>query len=138
MNKTRVLLADDHALVRAGISNALRELPGLEIVAQVGDGLALCAALEVEEPELLIVDVRMPEFRPLSTLRQIHERYPQMRILVISAYDDDVYVQGLLGAGVDGYHLKDQPLSDLKLAVQRVLAGKRWISSPLLDKLVQS
>ncbi|HEY89577.1 MAG TPA: response regulator transcription factor [Thermoflexia bacterium] len=138
MNKTRVLLADDHALVRAGISNALQELSGLEIVAQVGDGPALLAALEAEEPELLIVDVRMPEFRPLPTLRQIHGRYPQMRILVISAYDDDVYVQGLLSAGVDGYHLKDQPLSDLKLAVQRVLAGKRWISSPLLDKLVQS
>lgn len=55
---------------------------------------------------------------------------------MISAYDDDIYVQGLLELGVDGYHLKDQPLSDLKLAVQRVLEGERWISSPLLDKLV--
>jgi DNA-binding NarL/FixJ family response regulator len=59
-----------------------------------------------------------------------------MKILVVSAYDDDVYVQGLLKAGVDGYHLKDQPLSDLRLAVQRVLGGERWLSSPLLDKLV--
>ncbi|MCA9975376.1 MAG: response regulator, partial [Anaerolineales bacterium] len=57
-------------------------------------------------------------------------------ILVVSAYDDDVYVQGLLGVGVDGYHLKDQPLSDLRLAVQRVIAGERWISSSLLDKLL--
>jgi DNA-binding NarL/FixJ family response regulator len=59
-----------------------------------------------------------------------------MRILVVSAYDDDAYVQGLLGAGVDGYHLKDQPLSDLKLATQRVLAGERWISSVLISKLL--
>ncbi len=59
-----------------------------------------------------------------------------MKVLVVSAYDDDVYVQGLLGAGVNGYHLKDQPLSDLRLAVQRVLAGERWISSPLIEKLL--
>jgi DNA-binding NarL/FixJ family response regulator len=60
-----------------------------------------------------------------------------MKILVVSAYDDDVYVQGLLGAGVNGYHLKDQPLGDLRLAVQRVLAGERWICSPLVEKLVR-
>ncbi|MEA3310504.1 MAG: response regulator [Chloroflexota bacterium] len=137
MNRTRLLLADDHALVRAGILNALQELPELEIVGQVDDGTALRTALAAEQPDLLIVDVKMPEFEPLAAIRQIRERYPQMRILVISAYDDDVYVQGLLGLGVDGYHLKDQPLSDLKLAVQRILAGKRWVSSPLLDKLVQ-
>jgi DNA-binding NarL/FixJ family response regulator len=59
-----------------------------------------------------------------------------MKILVISAYDDDVYVQGLLGAGVHGYHLKDQPLSDLKLAVERILAGEKWVSSRLVAKLV--
>jgi DNA-binding NarL/FixJ family response regulator len=58
-----------------------------------------------------------------------------LKILVVSAYDDDVYVQGLLGAGVNGHHLKDQPLSDLKLAIERVLAGELWISSPLLSKL---
>ena len=59
-----------------------------------------------------------------------------MKILVVSAYDDDVYVQGLLGVGVDGYHLKDQSLNELQLAVQRVISGKKWVSSRLLDKLV--
>jgi len=136
MTKIRVLLADDHALVRAGIRNALQENPNLEIVNEASDGPSLCAALEAEPFDLLLVDVTMPEFEPLAVIRKIHEHYPEMRILVISAYDDDVYVQGLLGVGVDGYHLKDQPLSDLKLAVQRVLEGERWISSPLLDKLV--
>jgi DNA-binding NarL/FixJ family response regulator len=59
-----------------------------------------------------------------------------MKILVVSAYDDDVYVQGLLRAGVDGYHMKDQPLSDLRLALQRVLDGEKWITSRLVDKLL--
>jgi DNA-binding NarL/FixJ family response regulator len=79
----------------------------------------------------------MPEFTPLADIRQIHELYPKLRILIISAYDDDLYVQGLLSMGVAGYHLKDQPLRDLKLAVQQVMAGKRWISSSLVEKLIQ-
>jgi DNA-binding NarL/FixJ family response regulator len=136
MSKARVLLADDHAVVRAGIRNALNELPGLEIVGEVGDGPALLAALARTQPDCLLIDVTMPDFEPVATIGQIRERFSAMKILVVSAYDDDVYVQGLLGAGVDGYHLKDQPLDDLRLAVQRVLAGERWISSPLLDKLV--
>ncbi len=136
MDSIRVLLADDHALVRAGIRNALQELPGLEIVGEVGDGPALHTALEVLRPDLVLIDVAMPDFEPLSAVRRIRAAYSDLRILVVSAYDDDAYVRGLLSAGVDGYHLKDQPLSDLRLAVQRILAGERWISSPLLDKLL--
>lgn len=136
MTKLRVLLADDHAIVRAGISNTLKELPDLEIVGEVGDGPSLLVALAQTRPHLLLMDVTMPDFDPIAAIRQIRVRYPALKILVVSAYDDDVYVQGLLGVGVDGYHLKDQPLSDLRLAVQRVQAGERWISSRLVDKLV--
>jgi DNA-binding NarL/FixJ family response regulator len=132
----QILLADDHAVVRAGIRNALRDLPNLEIIDEVGDGPSLFAALDHRQPDCLLIDVTMPDFEPVAAIREIRGRYPSMRILVVSAYDDDVYVQGLLGAGVDGYHLKDQPLSDLQLALQRVLNGERWVSSPLLDKLV--
>jgi DNA-binding NarL/FixJ family response regulator len=135
MNKTHVLLADDHALVRAGIRNALEELD-LKIVGEVADGPTLIAALDQMRPDCLLIDVAMPDFEPVSAIHEIRASYPDLKILVVSAYDDDVYVQGLLGAGVDGYHLKDQPLSDLQLAVQRVLAGGRWVSSPLVDKLV--
>jgi DNA-binding NarL/FixJ family response regulator len=136
MSKVHVLLADDHAVVRAGLRNALAELPDLEIVGEVGDGPTLLAALAQARPDFLLIDVTMPDFEPVDTIRQIRALYPAMRILVVSAYDDDVYVQGLLGAGVDGYHLKDQPLSDLRLAVQRVLAGERWVSGPLVAKLI--
>lgn len=136
MNKIRILLADDHAVVRAGIRHALEELPNLEIVGEVGDGPTLFSALEQIQPECLLIDITMPDFEPMTAIRQIREHYRDMKILVVSAYDDDVYVQGLLKAGVDGYHLKEQPLSDLRLAVQRVLAGERWISGQLVDKLV--
>ncbi len=136
MSKVRVLLADDHAVVRAGICNALNDLSNLELVSEVGDGPGLFAALEQHHPDLLLIDVSMPEFDPLTAIHQIRAAYPAMKVLVVSAYDDDVYVQGLLGAGVHGYHLKDQPLSDLKLAIERVLNGEKWVSSRLVSKLV--
>lgn len=136
MSKLRILLADDHAIVRAGISNTLKELPDLEIVGEVGDGPSLFAALAQTHPNFLLIDVTMPDFDPIAAIREIRMRYPALKILVVSAHDDDVYVQGLFGAGVDGYHMKDQTLSDLRLAVQRVQAGERWISSRLVDKLV--
>jgi len=136
MGRVRVLLADDHAVVRSGIRNALQDLPDLEIVGEVGDGPSLVRTLDELKPDLLVIDVTMPDFEPVTAIRQIRARFPAMKVLVVSAYDDDAYVQGLLGVGVNGYHLKDQPLSDLKLAVQRVLAGERWISSNLIGKLL--
>lgn len=136
MDKAHVLLADDHAVVRAGIRKALDDLPDLEVVGEVGDGPALMEALEQLQPNCLLIDVTMPDFDPIAAIRRIRARYPDLCILVVSAYDDDVYVQGLLSAGVNGYHLKDQSLNDLRLAVVRVLSGERWVSSSLLDKLL--
>ena len=138
MNLARIVLADDHAVVRAGIANALRELSNLEIVDELGDGRTLLATLERTHPDMLVTDLTMPNFEPISAIQQIRAHFPLLKILIISAYDDDIYVQGLLGAGVNGYHLKDQPLGDLRLAVQRVLAGERWICQPLVDKLVRA
>jgi len=134
---TRILLADDHAVVRAGLRNALLNLPDIEAIDEVGDGPALWAALPRFAPDLLVMDVAMPAFDPLETVTRLKRDFPALRILVVSAYDDEVYVTGLLGAGVDGYHLKDQPLADLQLAAQRVLQGERWISGPLVARLVR-
>lgn len=136
MSAIRVLLADDHAIVRAGIRKVIEEIPNLEVVAEVEDGPQVFAALEQGAVDCLLIDVNMPEFEPILAIRQIRARFPAMKVLVISAYDDDVYVQGLLTAGVSGYHLKDQPLNDLKLAIQRILAGERWLSTPLINKLL--
>ena len=133
---TRILIADDHALIRAGIRNALKDEPNLEIVGEVGDGAGLLPAINSLQPDLLLIDVTMPHFDPIPAIRNIRLLFPDMKILVVSAYDDDVYVQGLLRAGVNGYHLKDQTLSDLRLAVERILDGARWITSSLVDKLI--
>lgn len=138
MNNTNILLADDHALTRAGIRKMVEEIAGVKIVGEVGDGPQVFAALTMLPVDCLLLDITMPNFEPVSAIREIHTRYPALKILVVSAYDDDIYVQGLLAAGVNGYHLKDQPLDDLKLAVERILAGERWLSSSLINKLLNN
>jgi DNA-binding NarL/FixJ family response regulator len=136
MSDIRVLLADDHAIVRAGIRRMIDEIPGLIVVDEVGNGPQVFEVLARESVDCLLIDLTMPDFDPISAIQRIHSLYPELKILVVSAYDDDIYVQGMLAAGVNGYHLKDQPLNDLQLAIRRVLDGERWLSSPLISKLV--
>lgn len=136
MVPVRVLLADDHTVVRAGLRNALEGLSDLEIVGEVGDGLELMDAVSRLSIDLLVMDASMPDFEPNSAVRQIKEEHSNIKILVVSAHNDEAYVVGLLKAGANGYHLKDQPLADLRLAVQRVLNGDRWISGNLIDRLL--
>ena len=138
MSMKQIIIADDHEVVRAGISAALSSLPHIQIVAEVADGPGLFEALAHYHAHVLVLDVNMPAFEPLQAIDTIRKLYPQLKILVISAYDDDMYVQGLLRVGVDGYQLKDQPLADLRLALERILRGERWISSSLLGRLAQS
>lgn len=135
MPPIRVLLADDHTVVRAGLRNALEILPNLEISGEVGNGRELMEALTRIHPDLLVMDVSMPDFEPISAVLKIKSEHPNIKILIVSAYDDKSYVVGLLRAGANGYHMKDQPLADLQLATQRILSGERWISGSLVDRL---
>lgn len=135
MQSIRVVLADDHTVVRAGLRNALEVLPNLEIVGEVGNGRELMETLLRVNPDLLVLDASMPDFEPISAVKQIKAKYPNLKILIVSAHRDETYVVGLLNAGADGYHLKDQPLADLQLAAQRILNGERWISGTLIGLL---
>jgi DNA-binding NarL/FixJ family response regulator len=136
MAPVRILLADDHTVVRAGLRNALEVLPDLQIVGEVGNGRDLMEALAHLNPDLLVLDASMPDFEPISAVQKIKAERPSLKILIVSAYNEEAYVVGLLKAGVDGYHMKDQPLADLQLATQRILSGDRWISGILVDRLI--
>ena len=135
MPAVKVLLADDHVVVRAGLRNALDVMPDLEIAGEVGNGHELPDAIARLDPDLLVLDANMPDFEPISAVRQLKAERPHMKILIVSAHDDESYVVGLLNAGADSYHMKDQPLADLQLAIQRNLRGERWISSSLVGRL---
>jgi len=138
MNSVRIVIADDHSLTRKGIRSLLEDFPEYQIVAEAGDGHSLMETLEATRPDCVLIDISMPNFDPISATRVIRERYPYLKILIISAHDDDVYLQGLLRAGVNGYHLKGEPLSDFRLAIENVMAGGTWLSSPLVKKLINT
>lgn len=135
---TRVLLADDHAIVRSGIRRMIEQIPEMEVAGEAENGPQVLHLLNAVSVDLLLIDVTMPDFEPIDTISTIRRLYPELKILVVSAYDDDYYVKGLLNAGVNGYHMKDQPLNDLRIAIERVMAGERWISHTLIDKLVEN
>jgi DNA-binding NarL/FixJ family response regulator len=136
MQNVKTIIADDHALIRAGLRDSLTNLPEIEIVGEVGNGPDLFRVLEEQPVDLLLMDVNMPQFEPVAAVYKIHAEYPRLKILAVSAYDDQAYVVGLLSAGVNGYHLKDQPLLDLQMAVRRIMDGGRWISDPLVNRLI--
>ncbi len=138
MSITRVLLADDHAIVRSGIRKMIEQIPQMEVVGEAENGPQVKNFLKSESIDLLLIDVTMPDFKPIEEINTIRHLYPNLKILVVSAYDDDYYVKGLLNVGVNGYHMKDQPLNDLRIAIERVMSGERWISHTLIDKLVEN
>jgi DNA-binding NarL/FixJ family response regulator len=138
MEKARILIADDHDLVRKGIRSVLEEYQDFDIVGEAIDGPSLFSAIDQLTPDCVLIDVTMPNFDPISAVKKIHQEYPRLKILIVSAHDDDVYVKGLLAAGADGYHLKDSPLSDLSLALGRIMMGEQWLSSSLVKKLIHN
>lgn len=133
-----ILIADDHEIVRVGIQKLLTETYDITQIEEACDGVQLVDKLNQTRFDLLILDVSMPDFEPLAQIKSIRIQYPSMLILVVSAHDDDAYVQGLLNAGVHGYHLKDQPFKDLVLAIDRIRSGEMWLSSPLIKKILSS
>lgn len=136
MNPIHIVIADDHSLVRKGIRDILEDFEDIVIVGEAWDGPSLFTELEKTQPTLLLFDVTMPNFDPITALQEIKRAYPELKILVVSAYDDDIYVKGLLAAGADGYHLKGQPIAQLKMAVDQVTSGQKWIASPLVNKFI--
>ncbi len=138
MDKVRILIADDHDLIRKGIRSVLEESPQFDIIGEAIDGPSLFTAIESLLLDCVLVDITMPNFDPISAIHQIHLNNPELKVLIITAHNDDVYVKGLLASGADGYYLKGEPLSDLRLAIDRIMMGEQWISGSLVKKLIHN
>jgi two-component system, NarL family, response regulator LiaR len=133
-----VLLADDHAVVRKGIRDFLSEDPGIEVVAEAGDGGEAWRLLAHQQPDVAVLDIRMPELNGVELTRRIKERYPRVRVLILTAYDDEPYVFALLRAGADGYVLKTASSTDLLRAVKAVAGGKSVLDPDIAPKVIAS
>ena len=136
-NRIRVLLADDHVMVRRGIRQFLEEAGDIEVVAEANDGAEALRLVEEQHPDVAVLDIRMPEVTGVEATRQIKERFPQVRVLILTAYDDDPYVFALLQAGADGYVLKTASGNELVRAVRTVHRGESALSPEIASKVVQ-
>lgn len=121
MRPIRILLADDHVMVREGTRRILEREPDLTVVAEAGDGFAAIALVEQEKPDVAVVDISMPVMNGIEATKRIKRLSPQTAVLVLTAYDDQQYVEAVLAAGAAGYLLKNARGSELIAAVRRAV-----------------
>ncbi len=133
--EVRILVADDHFIVRMGLVALINTEPGLRVVAEADDGDKVVALYEQLRPELVLMDVRMPGRSGHEALRQIRRVAPDARVLMLSAFDGDEEIHTALEAGAQGYVLKSATDKELIPAIHAVAAGKRWIPRDVASRL---
>ncbi len=135
MQTIRVLIADDHPLILRGIHETLSRADDIALVGEATRGeeaQRLCAKLR---PDVLLLDLQMPGATAVETLAHVRMQCPETRVIILTAYDDDVYVRRMLAAGVAGYVLKDEVSQVLTTAIRSVMHGGRWLSDRVLSAL---
>ncbi len=128
MKRIRILLVDDHPVVRQGFKMILGEQPDMEIVGEAGNGREALQLAESLKPDLVVMDVAMPELNGIEATRRMTDVAPHARVLALSMHKDSVYVREILRAGARGYLLKDSVAGDLVYAVRAVARGEGYIS----------
>ena len=134
--KIRVLLADDHAVVRAGIRQFLEYAGDIQVVAEAGDGESAKALIAEQRPDVAVLDIQMPKASGIEVTRWVRTNFRSTGVLVLTAYDDDPYVLAVLQAGANGYVLKTAAPAEIIQAVRDVHAGKSALDPLILQKLM--
>ncbi|NTW87709.1 MAG: response regulator transcription factor [Desulfobulbaceae bacterium] len=127
-NEVRILLADDHVLIRHGIKKIIKANEALRVVGEASSGEELMGFLETLEVDLIILDIAMPGIGGMETLGKVKSRYPRIKILMLTMYKNKQYFYNAMSAGADGYLMKDDSDSELLVAIEKVLSGKSYIS----------
>jgi DNA-binding NarL/FixJ family response regulator len=131
----RVLLADDHTLVRAGIRALLEKLPDVEVLAEASDGREVLSLLKKLEPTVILMDVAMPGLNGLEATTRIVKEFPKVRVIILSMHQNQEYVWKALKAGAAGYLLKKAATAELATALQRVALGEIYLSREISTRL---
>src|SRR5581483_2512780 len=135
--KIRVLLADDHAVVRKGIRDFLEEDQTLRVIGEANDGEEALALIAAHAPDVAVFDIQMPRLNGLDATRRVKKEFPKVQVLILTAYDDDPYLFAALQAGANGYLLKTSSSEELLHAVHAVAEGETALSPAVAKKLVR-
>lgn len=134
----RILLADDHNMFREMITKSLSDIPGLEIVGEVADGLELLKSLETARPHLIVLDIGMPNISGLEAARKIKQTHPEIKILLLTMHKLTDHLTHALDAGVDGYLLKENLFQDLVAAIDTIRQGRTYLSSHVTQQVLDA
>ncbi|WP_240744699.1 response regulator transcription factor [Desulforhopalus sp. IMCC35007] len=133
-NQCAVLLADDHVLIRHGIKNIIKKDERINVVGEVGNGKELMGLLEEFDVDLIILDISMPDIGGMEAIGLVKEKYPWIKILMLTMHKNKQYFYNAMAAGADGYLMKDDSDDELLIAIEKVLAGKCYISPYMTDE----
>jgi DNA-binding NarL/FixJ family response regulator len=133
----RVLLADDHTLVRAGIRALIEKMPGVQVAGEVGEGRAVLPFVEAHQPHLVLMDIGMPGLNGLEATERLAQAFPEVRVIILSMHQSEEYVWRALKAGASGYLLKKAATSELELALQRVDEGEVYVSKEISAQILR-
>ena len=131
VNTIQVLLVDDHKLVRAGIRSLLEKLSAIEVVAEAGDGLEALLQVAEHHPQVVLMDIAMPNLNGLEATRRMSTEFPEVPVIILSIYSDEEHVYQALRAGAAGYLLKGAAIEELELAIRAVAHGETYLSPPI-------
>lgn len=134
----KVVLLDDHPIVRQGVRNLLDTVPAFLVVGEAGNGIEGLKLIQRLSPDILIVDVMMPDLNGLEIINQAFKRFPRMRIIVLSMQSADSYVVEALHAGAAGYVLKETGPNEIIQAIKKVMRGERYLSPKLSQRLMEA
>ncbi len=135
MQEIRILLADDHSVMRSGLRVLLERQPGFRVIAEAADGRETVDMAEAHLPDVLVVDIAMPRLNGIDAVREITGKHPKIAVIILSMHSDEGYVLRALKAGARGYLLKDSPEADLIGAIRAVHDGKAFFS-PAISKML--
>lgn len=136
MHKYSIILADDHALFRKGLKGIIERAPGLEVTGEAGDGIELLKLLGASAPDMVILDISMPNLRGIETLREMKAKHPDVKTLVLTMHKDKGYLRQSISAGADGYMLKEEADPALFAAIEKLRQGGMYVSPQLADDMV--
>ncbi len=137
MPMIRIMLADDHALIRAGLRALLKSIEGVEVIAEASNGHETLEAVERRQPDVILMDIAMPGLNGLEAAARILKRWPKLKIIMLSMHANDEYLRQALGAGAAGYLLKGADPAELELALRSVMRGETYLTPAVSKRLVQ-